>query len=301
MMVGGPADPVEEAREADAGNGDEADAGAGAIDDAQGDVVLDSVPASPSSAPQSAPAPAPPAPAIVAFAPAGTAEMAWSSHGTSDDDRISGGAGDDSIDGGSGDDLVLGGAGRDRILGGSGRDTIAGEAGADWIEGGLGDDMLDGGADRDRLFGNGGADTLLGGSGDDDLRGGEGRDILDGGDGNDILSGGPGRDRFVVDATTTGLDVVPDFDPGERDLLVIEGYGSFAEADAAARIRVIATPSGLAVGIELGDELAVELRGFPGDADAARVAELAAEVSTLGALQDFALAHWGREIAQVES
>jgi hypothetical protein len=31
------------------------------------------------------------------------------------------------------------------------------------------------------------------------------------------------------------------------------------------------------------------------------VAELSAEVSTLGALQDFALAHWGREIAQVES
>ncbi|MFZ9636012.1 MAG: hypothetical protein ACO3EK_19550, partial [Alphaproteobacteria bacterium] len=178
---------------------------------------------------------------------------------------------------------------------------IAGEAGADWIEGGLGDDMLDGGADRDRLFGNGGADELLGGAGDDELRGGEGRDMLDGGDGSDILSGGAGRDLFVVDASTPGLDVVLDFDPGERDLLVIEGYGSFAEADAAARIRVIATPSGVAVGIELGDEAALELRGFPGDADAARVAEIAAEVSTLGALQDFALAHWGREIVQVEA
>lgn len=55
------------------------------------------------------------------------------------------------------------------------------------------------------------ANTLTGNSGANALSGLDGNDTLIGGAGNDALNGGIGADQFVFTSTTSGIDVIADF------------------------------------------------------------------------------------------
>jgi hypothetical protein len=76
------------------------------------------------------------------------------------------------------------------VVGSPGDDTVRGSGGADCIVGGGGSDRLSGGAGDDVLAGGAGADVLRGDAGDDRLDGGQARDDLDGGEGADLVDGG---------------------------------------------------------------------------------------------------------------
>ncbi|MFM5961756.1 MAG: lipase family protein, partial [Dolichospermum sp.] len=91
-----------------------------------------------------------------------------------------------------------------------------------------GDEILFGSASNDILNGGIGNDILDGGAGDDTLDGGNGNDILIGGTGNDSLTGGDGKDSFVINAPTSGVDIINDFQTGGIDRIVVsaEGFGS---------------------------------------------------------------------------
>ncbi|MEL6285165.1 MAG: hypothetical protein AAFQ18_03065 [Pseudomonadota bacterium] len=114
--------------------------------------------------------------------------------GTLGDDCIEGRAGNDTIEAGEGRDTVRSGEGDDTVLGGLGDDTVLGSAGDDTLNGGLGDDLLMGGVGTDDLFGDGGDDVLLAGEGNDAVRGAEGDDTINGHGGDDTLGGGLGND-----------------------------------------------------------------------------------------------------------
>ncbi|MBF0120117.1 MAG: hypothetical protein HQK79_14885 [Desulfobacterales bacterium] len=66
-----------------------------------------------------------------------------------------------------------------------------------------------------------GNDILSGTSGNDSINGEAGDDIIDGESGDDRLTGGSGGDVFVF-STTSGNDVITDFDPG-KDRIVFQG------------------------------------------------------------------------------
>ncbi len=140
--------------------------------------------------------------------------------GTSNRNRVEGGAGDDTIDGRGGNDT---------LLGGSGNDVLTGGTGADRLIGGTGNDDLFGGTERDRLEGGSGNDDLFGGDGVDRLLGGDGNDLLVGGEGTDFLFGGAGADRFdynSVDDSNVGpfnRDEIRDFNSAEGDKIDVLG------------------------------------------------------------------------------
>ena len=177
--------------------------------------------------------------------------------GTEFDDIIRGFAGNDTLRGGAGDDVLVGGRGDDLLLGGAGNDTLRGGAGNDTLDGGSGDDVLRGGAGRD---------LLRGGAGDDLLFGGAGRDTLIGGAGDDTMVGGAGADVFFF-ARGHERATIRDFNPGERDVLQLNGNlwrGSLtAEEVVDSFARVLRGNTVLE--FERGDTMI--LRGF-GDLDA---------------------------------
>ena len=107
------------------------------------------------------------------------------------------------------------GDGRSQTLIGTGwSDVLWGEGGNDSLDGGAGSDLLYGGEGNDTLTGGLGNDTMFGEAGNDILRGGDGDDALHGGAGNDTLTGGAGADRFVFTEAGFGKDIVTDFAGG---------------------------------------------------------------------------------------
>ncbi|PLS68281.1 MAG: peptidylprolyl isomerase [Cyanobacteria bacterium M5B4] len=129
-----------------------------------------------------------------------------------------------------GNDTLLGSAGRDVANGNQGDDLLLGEGGADYLRGGQGDDTILGGEGNDILNGNKGNDIVEGGNGSDFIRGGQGNDTLIGGEGDDtivgdlgvdVLIGGKGSDTFILRADDTNTDRILDFNPAERDRIVI--------------------------------------------------------------------------------
>jgi hypothetical protein len=71
--------------------------------------------------------------------------------GTSDDDRLIGGAHDNVFSGFEGDDVLDGGLGDDDLDGGAGNDELIGGKGDDSLIPGSGNDRVDGGPDRDTV------------------------------------------------------------------------------------------------------------------------------------------------------
>jgi len=133
-------------------------------------------------------------------------------HGTDDNDSMSGSALDDTLYGGNGDDMLNGGWGGD--------DRIFGEAGNDFLGTGLsGHVLLDGGTGNDTFAVNlAASSTVIGGDGDDlaapsanydstgsmEFFGGNGNDTIDvhGVNANAaaiLFTGGAGSDTWVID------------------------------------------------------------------------------------------------------
>ncbi|MEM6566393.1 MAG: right-handed parallel beta-helix repeat-containing protein [Pseudomonadota bacterium] len=149
------------------------------------------------------------------------------------DDHLFGGDGKDHLRGGKDMDWLEGGRGNDSLSGGRGADTLLGDSGNDTVLGVRGDDVLSGGAGNDKLSGGKGADTMFGGAGNDKLKGNRGNDVLEGGAGDDTLKGGTGADQFVFRRDDAGGEnVVLDFNSDENDLLVLDGFGTFADLDS---------------------------------------------------------------------
>jgi Ca2+-binding RTX toxin-like protein len=172
---------------------------------------------------------------------------------------LTGGSGNDTLDGGGGNDTLDGGVGNDTLIGGAGDDVfifdVATDVGVEAAAGGT--DTVQTGvswtlaAEFERLLltgttgvsgtGNAAANSLTGNSGANNLSGLGGNDTILGGGGNDTLSGGLGADQFVFNSTTSGIDVVSDFnelDGGgeEGDILRFEGLrvGTFAYRGTSA-------------------------------------------------------------------
>lgn len=127
--------------------------------------------------------------------------------GTSGADTLNGTSVGDTVNGGSGNDKIYGKAGDDMLYGDDGDDVLWGEAGSDILHGGNGNDTIMGGDGDDTILGNTGNDLIDAGAGDDRLAGGEGTDSLYGGAGNDI---------FVFLDLGSGVDVVGDYQSGEK-------------------------------------------------------------------------------------
>jgi Ca2+-binding RTX toxin-like protein len=188
-------------------------------------------------------------------------------NGGSGNDTLSGGIGNDTLNGGTGNDTMLGGSGNDTYLVSSNGDRVfetttttstTSAGGVDTVQSSLSFDLdayvgvrfverltltgtaaingdgnalsniLTGNTGNNVLNGDSGSDTLNGGNGLDQLIGGVGNDVLQGGAGNDILTGGSGADAFVFTTTTSGLDVITDFNElngggEEGDVLRFQG------------------------------------------------------------------------------
>ena len=84
---------------------------------------------------------------------------------------------------------LRGGIGADVLRGGLGKDVVRGEPGRDTVAGWSGDD---------RLFGGNGSDGLIGFTGNDTLNGDKGRDALFGQKGRDLMFGGPQNDVLLA-------------------------------------------------------------------------------------------------------
>lgn len=142
--------------------------------------------------------------------------------GDGGNDTLNGGAGADVLQGGSGNDGFFGGGGNDMIYGQAGDDVLFGDGGNDTLNGGSGVDVLFGGSGNDGFFGGGGNDLIYGEGGNDALFGDGGEDVLTGGAGDDLLVGGSGADTFVFD-TSSGTDVIRDFNVAEDMLQFSSG------------------------------------------------------------------------------
>ena len=173
--------------------------------------------------------------------------------------------------------LLSGSSGNDTLLGNAGNDTLDGGSGTDSMTGGVGDDVFIVDLTTDRLVenadegtdlvqssvawalaanfenltltgtsgvagtGNTVANAIVGNSGNNALSGLAGNDTLVGGGGNDSLNGGIGADQFVFTSTTSGIDVIADFnelDGGseEGDVLRFDGLkvGTFVYLGTSA-------------------------------------------------------------------
>jgi len=93
---------------------------------------------------------------------------------------------------------------------------------------GSGDDTITGSTAIESLIGGAGADTLIGGAGADTITGGFGDDIMHGGD-VDVADGAADTFVFANDATSTGDDIVFNFEFGilGGDVLDLSGYAVF--------------------------------------------------------------------------
>jgi serralysin len=161
-------------------------------------------------------------------------------------DTLTGLGGDDTLDGGIGADSMTGGLGNDLYfvdnegdsvveLGGEGTDTVSSS-----ISYTLGDNVenliLTGSAIDGT--GNGLANVLTGNALSNHLNGGAGNDRLIGGDGVDFFTGGTGNDTFVGEINETkvaskmgniSLDMVLDFQAGDKiDLSGIDANSGLA-------------------------------------------------------------------------
>ena len=161
--------------------------------------------------------------------------------GSSDGERLYGGAGANYLGG-------LGGA--DSIYAGAGNDAVDGGDGVDWLDGEAGDDSLGGGA---------GNDGLQGGAGNDWIDGGAGLDVLFGGAGNDVLVGGSGHDQFVF-LVGDGADRIVDFVAGgAEDAVNLQAYGAagvtwaITQTGADALVAMTNGDTILLVGVHAGD------------------------------------------------
>lgn len=198
--------------------------------------------------------------------------------------ELRGGLGSDYLDGLAGDDRLYGGDGDDRLVGGLGADTLVGGAGVDtaiyqhsdqgvevrlWnglgLRGASGDqlfeienlegsrlaDVLIGDAQANTLWGAAGNDYLDGLAGDDTLIGGTGADRLVGGAGADSLEGGSGADMFRIlaesQSTTTGYDVIQDFEVGLDKIDLRDAAGSVTITYVGADTHVSFGTNGLIV------------------------------------------------------
>ncbi len=177
--------------------------------------------------------------------------------GGNGNDFLNGGGGKDRLLGGRGRDILKGGLDNDIINGGDDNDIMNGEAGNDtFIVNSRFDRVLEsvrGGIDRvissariytisanienltlsaraiigsgnsknNRINGNRYSNKLIGQAGDDTLNGGAGNDRLVGGAGADVLVGGTGADRFVFNSISEKIDIISDFNRGQRDKISI--------------------------------------------------------------------------------
>lgn len=173
--------------------------------------------------------------------------------GLDGNDSLDGGSGNDTLFGGAGNDTLNGGANSDSMTGGSGDDTYIVNATADVVVEAVGEgiDTVQSnvnwtlGANVENLIfysnsgltgiGNALANQITGNSGANALSGLDGDDTLIGGGGNDALTGGNGADQFVYNSTSSGVDVIADFnqlDGGSREGDVLRfiglGVGTFA-------------------------------------------------------------------------
>lgn len=190
---------------------------------------------------------------------------------------LTGNTGANTLSGLDGNDTLFGGSGNDTLIGGTGNDVLDGGSGTDSLAGGVGDDnyVVDATSDvvvealgegvdtvtssvtltlasnvenltlsgTSGLSGTGNAlnNLLSGNSGANSLSGLDGNDTLVGGAGNDTLTGGLGADHFVFNSTSSGVDIIADFNQIEGggedgDILCFEGLGvgSFAYLGAGA-------------------------------------------------------------------
>ncbi len=161
--------------------------------------------------------------------------------GNESDNNIYGNGGNDALYGFYGNDSLEGGAGKDKLFGGEGEDyatyykagaiTVSldgslkatGEAIGDVFDSienlagsETGNDRLAGDASNNELWGDGGNDILFGRAGDDKLFGNAG---------NDRLSGEAGVDTFAFKFKTDGVDVITDFEAGEKIEIRTEDFG----------------------------------------------------------------------------
>lgn len=156
-----------------------------------------------------------------------------------------------------------------RINGTNGDDRFDGDKGGDpnvavrdAYDGRGGHDLILGYDERDQLSGSGGNDTIYGGDGEDRISGGSGNDTLSGGKHDDRVKGGSGADEFFFyawheDFGGSGLDVITDFDPTERNeqisLATVQSFGiaTFEE------LKAIMVQDGDDVVMEFGGGLAL--------------------------------------------
>lgn len=140
------------------------------------------------------------------------------------------------------------GANIENALGGSSADTIQGNSLANSLFGRGGNDTVAGYA---------GNDEIRGGAGNDLLRGGAGNDRILGGKGDDVFYGGAGNDTFVMGASSSGDDLIYNFNAA-ADVIEIP---SEIFANAAAAISASSVSGGNMV-IDLGGGNSLTLVGI---------------------------------------
>ncbi|UKP00701.1 hypothetical protein L6494_04900 [Nostoc sp. UHCC 0870] len=86
-------------------------------------------------------------------------------------------------------------------------------------------DNLIGTDEGDSLTGDNQNNRLEGRAGDDIISGGFGNDTIIGGLGNDTLTGGAGADKFVFNSLADGLDIITDYNFGQKDVIQVSKLG----------------------------------------------------------------------------
>jgi Ca2+-binding RTX toxin-like protein len=143
---------------------------------------------------------------------------------------LSGGAGNDTITGGGGNDTLVADATGDVLIEAAGGGTDLVQASVSWTLGAELENLTLTGTSGLSGTGNTLANLITGNAGANNLSGLDGNDTLVGGAGNDSLNGGLGADAFVFNSTTSGVDVIADFNElngggEEGDVLRFEGLG----------------------------------------------------------------------------
>jgi Ca2+-binding RTX toxin-like protein len=129
----------------------------------------------------------------------------------------------------------------------------------------------DGTSGNDRISAGVANDMLRGFAGNDSLEGALGDDTLQGGDGADQLTGGPGADRFVlaVDgsarSTLASMDVLLDFDKGQRDVLTLGGVNGTLTLNDVNRALIYNADTGIFLEAAplLGQQLPAQFYNIP--------------------------------------
>ena len=135
--------------------------------------------------------------------------------GTSEANRLDGGAGDDRLVGGGGDDVLLGGTGRNVIEGGEGFDTISYEKSAFGVFFSFNLNQASGA----------GSDTFVS---IEAVIGSAFSDQFSASAAVDRFTGGDGADSFQFVKGRAGGDTIVDFDGSEGDRITLVGYGTGA-------------------------------------------------------------------------